>query len=949
MPAGSISRTELASGRRWRFGWCEYVELSRQLLVHGNPVKLETKPLDVLQHLLEQPTQVHTKDELIGSVWAAFTSDQSLATAISKLRRAFGGGRDDIILNVSGAGYRMAVPVTCLVEETTETPPFRLEPGDPIPHRPNWRAAQSIGVGDPAMVWLAEHNKTREARVFKFAVDGARLRALQREVSLSRFLQESLPNDDRFVRILDWDLENSPFFVETEYSGLSLFEWSKTDQFAGVNLSDRISLVAELAEAIAAAHALGILHNDLKPGNVLVMPQANERRSGIASAENNSSEGGWRIKIADFGIATLSQPERLRAMQITYHDQGAGEADEKAAKAHLSGSVMYRAPELLTGAAPSIPGDVYALGVMLYQIACGDFLASLSPGWESRIPDALLRQDIADAANVDPVLRIASATELARRLRSIDVRRAEEDERKNAMAAVERAQRALADAQLRRPWVILAIIALAVGLCASLFFYRRAAHERDMAEKQNASSTAMFQFLAEDLLGRSNPFRVGADSNSSRQETLLQAIDKALPKIDQRFPGEPEIAGRLHETVAEALDNQTNFPEAFAEYGAAAKSFREAEGPFSQDAMIAELKRASSQVTSNMPGEFNKAQDAFARQRQLAAHVTKTIPELRAWLALAQVAIAGEGAHPEQGLPILNQAIQEAESTPGFSPTTLLTLRQRLCHLYLRTGNGPKAEAAARDLLAATTKLAGTGGRSLLFAQMNLQEALYAERKYKEAIDEMTLSYPRFVQLLGPTSFYTLQTLATRAAAEGELKDYDASIRDDLALYESARSTPSAKMFQIGGLDDAASSECRIHRFSSGIDHARQAYLQTKLESGTVPGLVGGTAFALAECLLSQHENTGSKHDEAELAEIKGLLASVNLDAVAHYSANAGFQGVMDVAEARLNLAEKQYDAARQMVDKARPFFDGPDADAYEKEALRQVESSLARVKSPAR
>jgi eukaryotic-like serine/threonine-protein kinase len=943
------SRTQLASGRRWRFGWCEYSEVSRQLLVHGKPAKLETKPLDVLQQLLEQPTQVHTKDGLIGAVWTASTSDQSLATAISKLRRAFGGGRDDIILNVSGIGYRMAVHVTCLDEETTETPPFHLEPGDLIPGRPNWRAAQSIGVDNSAMVWLAEHIKTREARVFKFAVDGVRLRALQQEVSLSRFLQQSLPNDDRFVRILDWDLENSPFFVETEYSGLSLFEWSGTEQFAGMTLPERISLMAELAEAVAAAHALGILHNDLKPGNVLVIPQARERRSGSVSPESYHSEGSWKIKIADFGIATLSQPERLRAMQITYHESGAGEADEKAAKAHLSGSAMYRAPEFLTGAAPSIPGDVYALGVMLYQMACGDFLASLSPGWESRIPDALLRQDIADAANVDPGLRIASATELARRLRSIEVRRAEEEKRKDAMLAVQRTQRALADAQLRRPWVIIAIVTLFAGLCASFLFYRRAVQERDVAERQDATSTAMFQFLANDLLGQSNPFHGGAASGSASQVTLLQAIDKALPQIDQRFKGQPETAGRLHETVAQALENQTNFPEAFAEYEAAAQRFREAEGPLSQQAIIAELKRASSQVHSTMPGALDQAKDTFARQKQLAAHVANATPELRAWLALAQVDIAGDSAHPEQGLPILNDAIQEAESTPGFSPATLLTLRQRLCYLYLRTGNGPKAETAARDLLAATTKLAGTGSPSLLFAQMNLQEALFAERKYKEAIEEMKLSYPRFVQLLGPASLYTLQTLSTRAAAEGELKDYDDAIRDDLALYESARSTPSAKMFQVAGLDDAAASECRIHRFSSGIDHAWQAYRQTKSELGTLPGLVGGSAFAYADCLLSQHESLGSKHDEAALTEIRELLASIDVDAVTHFSADATFPGIMYVAEARLDLAEKQYSAAKQMADKARPFFNGPDADAYEKETLHQVEASLVRVNSPAR
>lgn len=943
MSDDSISPPQSVSGRRWRFGRCEFVEFSRQLLVDGNPVKLEARPLEVLQRLLEQPAQVHPKEKLVGAVWEGLTSAQSLATAISKLRKAFGGDRDDVILNVSKIGYRMAVPVICTVDEEAEAPAFNLQTGDPLPRRPNWHAAQPIGLDTPPMVWLGVHNKTKEARVFKFASDGVRLQALEREVSLARFLQESLPGDDRFVRILDWDLETPPFFVEAEYSGLSLFEWSRTEQFAGVSLAARISLIAELAEAVAAAHALGILHNDLKPGNVLVMPQVYDRH---AEADAGGPHTGWKVKIADFGIATLSQPERMRELQITYHDAAGAEGDEKGAKSQLSGSALYRAPELLTGQPPSIRGDVFALGVMLYQIACGDFLASLSPGWESRIADDLLRMDIADAANVDPRLRIASATELARRLRTIEARRAEEVERRAALAAMQQAQRALADARLRRPWVMLAMAALCAGLCASLFFFRRAAHERDMAERQNEASTAMFHFLADDLLGRSNPFHGGADPGSPSKETLLQAIEKAVPQIDGRFKAEPEIAGRLHETVAEALNNQTNFPQADAEFEAAAASFRAAQGPLSQDAMIAELKRESSQVQSNLPGGLSKATASFAQQKQLAAGIAKPSPELHAWLALAQEAIAADGPNPDQAMPILDQAIHDAASTPDLSTATLLTMRQRLCHLYLRQGNGTKAEAAARDLLAETAKVEGPGSPSLLFAQMNLQEALYVGGKYREAIQEMNLSYPRFVQLLGPTSFYTLQSLATRAAAEGQLTDYEDAIRDDLSVYETSRTTPSAKMFQVASLDDAAMSECRLRRFSSGIDHAREALQQSKLDSGTVPGIVGGTAFALAECLLSEHEDAGSKRDPAALAEIGNLLASIDVDAVSHFGADPSFPGVMDVAEARLDFAEGQFGNARQMASKARPFLDGPHADAYEKNALRQVEASLARSDS---
>jgi hypothetical protein len=606
---------------------------------------------------------------------------------------------------------------------------------------------------------------------------------------------------------------------------------------------------------------------------------------------------------------------------------------------------MYRAPELLTGAAPSIQGDVFALGVMLYQIACGDFLASLSPRWESRIPDELLRRDIADAASVDPKLRIASATELARRLRAIEARRREEEEHKKALAAMQDAQRSLANARLRRPWVILAIAALCAGLCASLLFYRRAIHERDSASEQNAASSAMFHFLADDLLGRSNPFHGASDSGASSHETLIEAIEKSVPQIDLRFRAQPNIAGRLHETIAEALNNQTRFPEADAEFEAAAASFREAEGPGSQDAMVVELKRASSQVQCNLPGALDKAKRTFAEQQQRASHIAKPSPELRAWLALAQSEILIESPHPEEALPVLDKAIHETDSASALSPATMLTLRQRFCHLYLRMGDGPKAEEAARDLLAATARVDGAGSPSLLFAQMNLQEALFAEGKLTESIREITTSYPRFVQLLGPASLYTLQTLSTRAAAEGELKDYDDAIRDDLAVYESARTSPSAKMFQVAGLDDAASSECRVHRFSSGIDHARQAYQQTKLEPGTSPGLAGGTAFALAECLLSQHESSASKAEATALREVRGLLDSIDVNAVVHFSANPGFKGIMDVAEARLNFAEGHFEAARQMADKARPFFDGPNVDPDEKEALNRLEASLAHIK----
>jgi eukaryotic-like serine/threonine-protein kinase len=520
------------AGRRWKFGDCEFIEIRRELLVREEPVKLESKPLDVLQHLLEHPAQVLTKDELIGAAWATSTTDQSLTTAISKLRKAFGGLRDSIILSVSGVGYRMAVPVSCEVGDDLPPPLLRLQAGDPVPGRPNWKVMKSLAANGPHRVWLAEHAKTREARVFKFATDGVRLRALQREVTLSRLLRQALGDSASFVRILDWDFEREPFFIESEYAGLNLFEWSETEHFANMPLPDRIALAAEIVETVAAAHALGILHNDLKPANVLVVSTASD--SGTGAGQPNP----WQVKVVDFGVASVSDPQRLVELQITHYGSFEDNIEGQSGATTPVGTAMYRAPELLAGATPSIQGDVYALGVMLYQIVCGDFLETPSVGWEARIADLVLRQDISDAANIDPARRIASASELAARLRSIEIRRAELARREADSVIAERARRQMENTRLRRPWLIFAAAALVTGLCASLWFAQRAEHARRAAEADAAHARRVEQFTR-------SLFTAGDDGVASKDMTVEMLLARGVKRARFLTNDPPEQAELL--------------------------------------------------------------------------------------------------------------------------------------------------------------------------------------------------------------------------------------------------------------------------------------------------------------------------------------------------------------------------------------------------------------------
>jgi eukaryotic-like serine/threonine-protein kinase len=936
-------------GRRWRFGDCEFIEIRRQLLVHGEPVKLESKPLDVLQHLLENPGQIITKDELIGAAWDTSTTDQSLATAISKLRKAFGGPRDAVILNVSGVGYRMAVPVMCTVVDEPASVPFLLKAGDFIPGRPHWRTLKQLGMGTPHPVWLGEHSKTHENRVFKFAVDGVRLQALQREVTLSRLFQKSLAESRGFVQILDWDFENEPFFIESEYCSRNLFEWAQTEEFARLSLLERVALAAQLAETVASAHALGILHNDLKPANVLVSARTSDTGIELQKAGEDQAEN-WQMKVADFGVASISNLQRVAELQITHYGSFE-EPNENDGSGTPVGTAMYRAPELLAGTAPSIRGDVYALGVMLYQIVCGDFLEPPSVGWGARIFDPILREDIAAAANIDPSRRMSSAAELAERLRSIEKRRAERKERASAIAAAEQARQEIERARLRQPWLILAVVALLAGLCASLWFYHRATHERDLANSRNETLSAMNDFLSDDLLGQNKPFREFDSSGNMLQETLVEALKRGLLQVDRRFSKAPEIAGGLHQVIARALSMRMESAEADREFKIAIQRFKEAEGPLSQNAIITELRREDAEISNGIPGAVQDATKCLEQQQQLISRLHDISPELQASLVVRESNLTLAGPHPEQWIHPLEDAISRAEATPNFNPLLLINLKRHLYSAYSSDEPG-HAEQVIRETISYIQTMRGSESPVLFTAYQSLEDVLGREGKFSEALAQANQNYTRLSKLSGPKSQSTLYAWRMRVRAEEMAEDYDAAIRDGLALDAAEALNPPSK-WEDDPLHVVAKSECYSGRFDSGLNHARQLIRGRNAISQPESTKLG--TFIVAECMIAQAENSESHRNTETLNEIDRLLKMVDIPrlaqtpeqndiALAHILHQKDIEGIFYVAEARLALLRGQPDIAKEYADKAAPFMGLAYLDPYEKKAFAKLQTALTHV-----
>ena len=444
-------RVEL-SASVWTFAGREFDESRLELRVGGKPVDLELKPLEVLVYLLQHAGEAVTKDELLEAVWPGLNVvDGSLSTAVHKLRKALADQDSKIVVTIPRVGYRLD---TVARAEPVRPLPFPARVsfvvGYPVPGREHWRLLRALDVSANGEVWLAEHPKTNELRVFKFVTNVSRLKALKREVTVFRFLRESLGDQARIVRIFEWNFDTEPYFLESEYGGPNLTEWAeKEGGLSNIPLQQRIRVLSDLAKAVAAVHGVGLLHKDLKPANVLV--------------------GEGQIRLADFGSACLLELSRLQALGIT----SLGMTQTAILQATtLTGTLMYLAPEVLSGHAATTQADVYALGVMLYQVTVGDFRKPLSPGWEEDVSDPLVQEDIAAAVSGDLARRLKSPVELADRLDRLDHRRIERDRLEAVRQRQQISERRRTDARVRRPWIALACVAL-IALAASLYLRRR--------------------------------------------------------------------------------------------------------------------------------------------------------------------------------------------------------------------------------------------------------------------------------------------------------------------------------------------------------------------------------------------------------------------------------------------------------------------------------------------
>lgn len=200
-------------------------------------------------------------------------------------------------------------------------------PGDVL--RGRFRLEEEIGKGGMGVVFRAldlELDEPVAVKVLAHHVDESARQRFRREVTLTRSIRH--PN---VCRMYDLHETEDFLFLTMEYvDGSDLMGWRKRAPIAPEKI---LPIVEQVAQGLAAAHDLDIVHRDIKPGNILV--------------------SGDRAVITDFGIArTLADPRT--------HATGA-----------MVGSPYYMSPEQVTDATIGPAADIFSLGVVLYEILTG--------------------------------------------------------------------------------------------------------------------------------------------------------------------------------------------------------------------------------------------------------------------------------------------------------------------------------------------------------------------------------------------------------------------------------------------------------------------------------------------------------------------------------------------------------------------------------------------------
>jgi eukaryotic-like serine/threonine-protein kinase len=437
-----------------------------------------------------------------------------------------------------------------------------------------YRLTSVLGHGGAGTVYLGERaDRQYSARVAVKILDHTLHDDIAHRFLAERQILANL-NHPHIAKLFDaGETGNSQPYLVMEY-----VHGEPVDRYCDNNkltIKQRLQLFLKVCEAVQYAHQNLVVHRDLKPGNILVTPDGTP-------------------KLLDFGIAKLLDGQPNKAGPVT--SQPLTRMNDRVL------TPEYASPEQILGQNITTTSDVYALGIVLYELLAGTrpyqvnvvsqlelerIICILDPPW----PTQVLQQirdgkhqglEIAKIAEARSISSKRLQHELDGDLDAITMRalRKEADQRYNSVEQlIDDVERYLSNAPVlarqgnwlyysrrfvSRHWIGVsasaAVIVTLVATAAVLSYQnQRIKEQRDLANQESERAESVSNFML-DVFNSSDPFE-----SQGKQVTAKELLDKAGAQINNDLTQQPEVRARLMANIGKAYQRQSQ-PEVAIKY-----------------------------------------------------------------------------------------------------------------------------------------------------------------------------------------------------------------------------------------------------------------------------------------------------------------------------------------------------------------------------------------------
>jgi eukaryotic-like serine/threonine-protein kinase len=317
----------------------------------------------------------------------------------------------------------------------------------------HFRLLTELGKGGMGEVWLAEDLRLRRKVALKllppeFTSQEDRLRRFEREAHAASAL-----NHPNIITIYEIDQADGAHFIATELvEGRTLRDLLREGPMESANALDA---AVQVAGALEAAHAAGIIHRDIKPENVML------RTDGL-------------VKVLDFGLAKL-----VKQQSAAVDTAASAALKTETTPGMVMGTVTYMSPEQVRGETLDARSDIFSFGVMLYEMASGrqpfvgQSTAETISAILTREPPRITEFSQGIHAGLQSIVEKALAKDKEKRYQTISELLGD---LKGLKEGLERVQAKPLLWQIRRPGVAvpLVVILLALGVAVTWFLNRNA-------------------------------------------------------------------------------------------------------------------------------------------------------------------------------------------------------------------------------------------------------------------------------------------------------------------------------------------------------------------------------------------------------------------------------------------------------------------------------------------